>query len=102
MEEMVLKIGGKGGGGVGQLLVAVGAALLLRLFSSPGPELLPEYEFDDDQEHNGDAEGDDAPVTGKVPPVTIKWTNITCSLSNKASKSVISCTFVATLDDTYN
>ncbi|CDP00743.1 unnamed protein product [Coffea canephora] len=85
---MVLKIGGKGGGGVGQLLVAVAAALLLRLLSSPGPELLPECEFDDDQEQNGDAEEDDAPVTGKVPPVTIKWTNITCSLSNKASKSV--------------
>lgn len=85
---MVLKIGGKGGGGVGQLLVAAAAALLLRWFSSPGPELLPEHEFDDDQEQNGDAEEDDAPVTGKVPPVTIKWTNITCSLSDRASKSV--------------
>ncbi|KAK6122371.1 hypothetical protein DH2020_043881 [Rehmannia glutinosa] len=79
----MLKIGGKGGG-VGQLLAAVAAALLLRLFSAPGPELLPEaLPEDEDEEEKGDA-----PVKGKVAPVTIKWTNINCSLSDKSSKSV--------------
>lgn len=78
----MLRIGGKGGGGVGQLLAAVAAALLLRLFSAPGPEILPENVADDEE---GDRE---APVKGKVSPVTIKWTNINCSLSDKSSKSV--------------
>lgn len=76
----MLKIGGKGGG-VGQLLAAVAAALLLRLFSGPGPELLPDD--DDNEEEKGHA-----PVKGKVAPVTIRWTNINCSLSDKSSKSV--------------
>ncbi|XP_059316814.1 ABC transporter G family member 7 isoform X1 [Lycium ferocissimum] len=80
---MLLPIGGKGGGGVGQLLAAVAAALLLRLFSSPGPVILPENE--DERE----SENDETPVTGKVvTPVTIKWTNITCSLSDKSSNTV--------------
>lgn len=83
----MLRIGGKGGG-LGQLLVAVGAALLLRVFSAPGPAaLLLDNEEDDEDEMNGDA-GEDATVTGKVLPVTIKWTNITCSLSDKSSQSV--------------
>lgn len=91
----MLRIGGKNGGGVGQVLVAVAAALLFRLFTAPGPQLLPEYDADyaednDDDERNGDAGKEDAPVTGKVPPVHIKWTNITCSLSDKSKKSVIS------------
>ncbi|CAI9096729.1 OLC1v1032940C7 [Oldenlandia corymbosa var. corymbosa] len=89
---MLLKIGGKNGGGVGQLLVAVAAALLVRLFSGPGPELLPEsepnYVDDDDDERNEDIDKGDAPATEKVPPVHLKWTNITCSLSDKSSKSV--------------
>lgn len=77
-------------GGLGQLLVAVGAALLLRLFSAPGPALLldNEEEEEEDYESNVDA-GEDAPVvTGKVFPVTIKWKNITCSLTNKSSQSI--------------
>lgn len=68
------------------MLVAVAAALLLRLFSAPGPALLPEYEVEE-EERDGDA-GDDGPVIGKVPPVTIKWANVTCSISDKASNSV--------------
>ncbi|KAL0372693.1 UNVERIFIED_CONTAM: ABC transporter G family member 7 [Sesamum calycinum] len=84
-QREMLRIGGKrgGGGGVGQLLAAVAAALLLRLFSAPGPELLPESLPEEDEE-----EKDDVPVKGKVAPVTIKWTNINCSLSDKSSKSV--------------
>ncbi|KAM3328534.1 ABC transporter G family member 7 isoform X1 [Capsicum galapagoense] len=78
----MLKIGG---GGVGQLLAAVAAALLLRLFSSPGPVILPENE----DVSGDDGENDEAPVTGKsVAPVTIKWSNITCSLSDKSSNTV--------------
>ena len=72
-----------GGNGVGQLLAA---ALLLRLFSGPGPALSPE---NDTGEENDDVTGDDVPPpAGKVFPVTITWRNITCSLSNKHSKSV--------------
>lgn len=73
----MLRIGGKGVGGVGQLLAAVAAALLLRIFSAPGPELLPEEE-----------EGQVPAADVKVAPVTIKWTNINCSISDKSSKLV--------------
>ncbi|XP_057509317.1 ABC transporter G family member 7-like isoform X2 [Actinidia eriantha] len=76
----MLGLGGKGG--VGQILAAVAAALLIRLFSGPGPALLPE--------DDGDGESDDgeAPDTGKSPPVTLRWSNITFSLCDKASKAV--------------
>ncbi|KAF7132469.1 hypothetical protein RHSIM_Rhsim09G0067900 [Rhododendron simsii] len=77
-------LGGKGG--VGQILAAVAAALLLRLFSGPGPALSPEDESDgggDEEFENGE---DKSP--GKVSPVTIKWSNITCSLSDKSSQAV--------------
>ncbi|KAL8112222.1 ABC transporter G family member 7 isoform X2 [Apium graveolens] len=76
-------IGGKGG--VAQILTAVAAALLLRLFSGPGPAVLPEDEIVDD---GGEDDSGDAPVPGKVSPVTILWKNITCSLSDKSNKSV--------------
>ncbi|XP_015076189.1 ABC transporter G family member 7 isoform X1 [Solanum pennellii] len=83
----MLPIGGKGGG-IGQLLAAVAAALLLRLFSSPGPAIVPENEdaFDDDGERG--SENDEATITGKVLPVTIRWSNITCSLSDKSTNTV--------------
>lgn len=76
------------GGGVGKLVTAVAAALLLRLFSGPGPVVLPENEEDD--ERNGEENGE-APPDGKVSPVTIRWTDITCSLSDNSSKSVSLC-----------
>uniref|UniRef100_A0A803LJI6 ABC transporter domain-containing protein n=1 Tax=Chenopodium quinoa TaxID=63459 RepID=A0A803LJI6_CHEQI len=81
--EMVGKIGGNG---VGQILIAVAAALFVRLFSGPGPALLPENEFDGDENEFDDS--DESSFDGKVFPVTIRWNNITCSLSDKKSKSV--------------
>lgn len=79
-----------GGNGVGQILAAAALALVLRLFSGPGPVLIPEDEFpDDDTTGSAGDEGSDEPsVAGKVVPVTIRWRNITCSLSDKSSKSV--------------
>lgn len=79
-------IGRVGGHGVGQILVAVAAALFVRLFSGPGPALLPENETDDERNEGGDA--DEPPFDGKVFPVTIRWSNITCSLSDNKSKTV--------------
>ncbi|KAK2635346.1 hypothetical protein Ddye_030138 [Dipteronia dyeriana] len=88
-------VAGIGGNGVGQLLVAVAAALLVRVFSGPGPALLPgnEYSSGGDDDEQNDAAGDsdttgEAQVPDKVFPVTIRWRNITCSLSDKSSKSV--------------
>ncbi|KAL9352571.1 hypothetical protein Peur_055251 [Populus x canadensis] len=75
-----------GGNGAGQFLAAAAVALLLRLFSGPGPALMPEDESPDDEKN--DAADDDSPDVGKFFPVTIRWSNITCSLSDKSSKSV--------------
>ncbi|XP_011038684.1 PREDICTED: ABC transporter G family member 7-like [Populus euphratica] len=75
-----------GGNGAGQFLAAAAVALLLRLFSGPGPALMPEDESPDDEKN--DAADEDSPDVGKVFPVTIRWSNITCSLSDKSSKSV--------------
>ncbi|XP_058182439.1 ABC transporter G family member 7 isoform X2 [Rhododendron vialii] len=77
-------LGGKGG--VGQILAAVAAALLFRLFSGPGPALSPEDESDGGGE--GEFEDGEDKSPGKVSPVTIKWSNITCSLSDKSSQAV--------------
>ncbi|KAG6707076.1 hypothetical protein I3842_06G013500 [Carya illinoinensis] len=82
---------GLGGNGIGQVLIAVAAAFLLRLFSGPGPALLPDTEpedREDNEEFDGDGDSGEAPVPGKVLPVTIRWRNITCSLSDKSSTLV--------------
>lgn len=86
-------VAGIGGNGVGHVLAAVAVSLLLRLFTGPGPALVTDNDsaYGDDDEINNVAEdnGDgEAPVDGKVFPVTIRWRNITCSLSDKYSKSV--------------
>ncbi|TMW93946.1 hypothetical protein EJD97_010967 [Solanum chilense] len=83
----MLPITGKGGG-IGQLLAAVAAALLLRLFSSPGPAIVPENEDAPDDDGERGSENDEATITGKVLPVTIRWSNITCSLSDKSTNTV--------------
>lgn len=80
-----------GGNGVGQVLVAMVATLLVRHFSGPEPALSPDYdiELEDGEKEDGDIElGEEAPVSGKVMPVIIRWCNISCSLSEKSSKSV--------------
>ena len=78
-----------GGNGVGQMLAAMAAALLFRLFSGPGPALPPEDETVEEDDDASSVNGNDAPPSaGKVFPVTITWRNITCSLSDKRSKSV--------------
>ncbi|KAI4313822.1 hypothetical protein L6164_026772 [Bauhinia variegata] len=91
----MLAFGGKkvqqvlGGNGLGQVLTAVAVTLLVRLFSGPGPVISPENEVEDgDDRDEKDADDGEAPVSGKVFPVTIRWSGITCSLSDKSSKSV--------------
>ncbi|KAM7275938.1 hypothetical protein ACFE04_017804 [Oxalis oulophora] len=78
---------GIGGNSAGRILFAVAAALFVRLISGPGPALEPDYS-DNEAEQDEDGEGKEIPATGKVFPVTIRWKNITCSLSDKSSKSV--------------
>ncbi|XP_011015281.1 PREDICTED: ABC transporter G family member 7-like isoform X2 [Populus euphratica] len=84
--KMACQLVSLGGNGAGQFLAAAAVALLLRLFSGPGPALMPEDESPDDEKN--DAADEDSPDVGKVFPVTIRWSNITCSLSDKSSKSV--------------
>ncbi|RXH79222.1 hypothetical protein DVH24_040369 [Malus domestica] len=84
MGQMILGIGGSG---LGQALAAVAAALLLRLISGPGPALSPEADADDDYTDVIDDEAE-TPDVGKVVPVTIRWRNINCSLSDKSSTAV--------------
>lgn len=91
---------GLGGNGVGRVLVAVAAALLFRLFSGPGPALLPDSEpegHDENDEFDGDGGAGEKLVPGNFFPMTIRWRNITCSLSDKASKSVTSFSFLKLL-----
>ncbi|KAL6010921.1 ABC transporter G member 7 [Asimina triloba] len=81
---------GHGGKRVGQMLMAVAAAFLLRLLSGPGPAKLPEIEPDYDEAADESAEKsdvDEAQATGKVFPVTIRWADITCSLLDKSGKT---------------
>lgn len=82
--QMILGIGGSG---LGQALAAVATALLLRLISGPGPALSPEADAGDDYTDAIDDEAE-TPDVGKVVPVTIRWRNINCSLSDKSSAAV--------------
>ncbi|CAJ1977427.1 unnamed protein product [Sphenostylis stenocarpa] len=77
---------GFGGSGFGQVAIAVAVSFLIRVFSAPGPALLPENDPDDTPENGSDDA--EAPDAGKVTPVTIRWRNINCSLSDNSSKSV--------------
>ena len=83
-------VAGIGGNGLGQILAAVATALLFRLFSGPGPALPPEADQEDRDDFAGDSESGESTADGKVLPVTIRWRNINCSLSDKSSKSVSS------------
>lgn len=78
---------GFGRNGLGQVITAVAISLLVRLFSGPGPVVLPGNEDVDDSGEAEDGEHE-ASDSGKVFPVTIHWRNITCSLSDKFSDSV--------------
>ncbi|KAK1603592.1 hypothetical protein QYE76_016366 [Lolium multiflorum] len=63
--------------GLGQLLAALAAALLVRAVAGPGPALLPPAEEDDADAEAGEGGG------GGVRPVTIRWARVTCALKNK-------------------
>lgn len=71
--------------GVGQLLTAIAAALFVRVITGVGPALPPPEEAMDEDagDEESPAEGD-----GGVTPVTIRWSRITCSLSDKHGNTV--------------
>ncbi|XP_027367247.1 ABC transporter G family member 7 isoform X3 [Abrus precatorius] len=77
---------GFGGSGLGQVVIAVAVSFIVRVFSAPGPALSPDN--DDDDMPDNDSRNGEAPSSGKVTPVTIRWNSINCSLSDKSSKSV--------------
>ncbi|XP_051222590.1 ABC transporter G family member 7 [Lolium perenne] len=66
--------------GLGQLLAALAAALLVRAVAGPGPALLPPAE--EAEEDDADAEAGEG-GGGGVRPVTIRWARVTCALKNK-------------------
>ncbi|RZR77621.1 hypothetical protein BHM03_00002733 [Ensete ventricosum] len=75
------------GRGLGRILAALAAAFFFRAISGAGPALpLPGEEEDDEgQQPAGDEE---APVSAEVLPVTIRWSDITCTLSDKRGRRV--------------
>lgn len=78
-----------GGNGVGQILAAAAVALLIRLFSDLHPEGdTQDYEYDREDVAEDVDDNEEAPMAGKICPVTIRWENLTCSVSDKSSKSV--------------
>ncbi|MCI95997.1 ABC transporter G family member 7-like, partial [Trifolium medium] len=66
-----------GSNGLGQVVVAVAFSFLVRIFSAPGPALLPENDddIDDDVPNDDSPDGETPTPTGKVTPVTIRWNN---------------------------
>lgn len=88
-------VAGFGGSGLGQVVTAIVISFLVRIFSAPGPALLPPENDEDDDVPNDDSHGgENPPPSGKVTPVTIRWNNINCSISDKSSKSVSSYSIV--------
>uniref|UniRef100_A0A1D1ZJP5 ABC transporter G family member 7 n=1 Tax=Anthurium amnicola TaxID=1678845 RepID=A0A1D1ZJP5_9ARAE len=81
------------GSGLGQVLAALAAAFVLRLLAGPGPALPTAPEEEEEEDEAQDGSGDSgaragAGHAGRVPPVTIRWSNITCTLSDKRGKTV--------------
>ncbi|KAJ7943034.1 ABC transporter G family member protein [Quillaja saponaria] len=88
-KKVVQMVVGFGGNGLSQVFAAVAVTFVIRLFSGPGPVLSPENDVvDSDDGLERDVDADEAPVSGEVFPVTIRWSNIMCSLSDKSSNSV--------------
>ncbi|KAJ0962755.1 hypothetical protein J5N97_027877 [Dioscorea zingiberensis] len=75
-----------GGNGLGRMLAALAAALFIRAITGPGPALLPPD--DDPESGSADIDDDEESSSGEVSPVTIRWSRITCFLSDKRGKSV--------------
>lgn len=67
---------------LGRILAAAAAAFFFRAISGPGPALLPEEEAEDAGDEEAPSE------SGKIVPVTIRWSGITCSLSDKRGKTI--------------
>ncbi|KOM31407.1 hypothetical protein LR48_Vigan01g096200 [Vigna angularis] len=83
MRQMVV---GFAGSGFDKVAIALTVSFLIHVFSAPSPALSLDNDHDDTQENgSNDAE---APPAGKVTPVTIRWRNINCCLSDKSSKNV--------------
>ncbi|CAA7402165.1 unnamed protein product [Spirodela intermedia] len=80
------------GSGLGQVLGGLVAAFILRLVTGPGPEMLAAPVEEEGEEAQSTSEDPEAPAgpgsAGGVPPVTIRWSNITCTLSDKRGKVV--------------
>ncbi|ERN00035.1 ABC transporter G family member 7 isoform X1 [Amborella trichopoda] len=74
-------------GGMGQIIVGLAAAFLVRILSSPGPSISPENDTEDKDSGQNDDQGE-AEIAGKISPLTLQWSNITCSWLNKAGKPV--------------
>ncbi|XP_020673849.1 ABC transporter G family member 7 isoform X1 [Dendrobium catenatum] len=66
---------------LGRIMAAAAVAFFFRLITGPGPALLPDEETED----SGDEEAQSD--SGKVVPVTIRWSGITCCLSDKRGKT---------------
>ncbi|WOL02861.1 ABC transporter G family member 7 [Canna indica] len=76
------------GRGLGRILAALAAAFFFRAISGVGPALPAPGEEDEDEEQQlvpGDASAADEETPGPavVLPVTIRWSGITCALSDK-------------------
>lgn len=70
--------------GLGRILAMLATALFVRAITGVGPALPPP---EDEEEYSGDEESR-GEYSGKVAPVTIRWTSITCYLSDKRGKTV--------------
>ncbi|KAJ6819849.1 ABC transporter G family member 7 [Iris pallida] len=79
-------MGGFDGRGLGRLLVALAAAFFVRAITGVGPALAPPEEEEDEGLAPAENSDEESPV--KVAPVTIRWSRITCSLSDKRGNTV--------------
>nr|ATB19622.1 putative ABCG7 [Juniperus scopulorum] len=74
-------------GNIAKILATLVAALAIRIFALPGPAIVGNNQKGTN-ENEEDTYSNEEELQGGIVPVTLQWRNITCTLSDKAGKTM--------------
>nr|ATB19625.1 putative ABCG7 [Callitropsis nootkatensis] len=74
-------------GNIAKILATLVAALAIRIFALPGPAIVGNNQKGTN-ENEEDTNSSEEELQGGIVPVSLQWRNITCTLSDKAGKTM--------------